>query len=175
MENSPKSNLPRKCFPRDVLGSRDCSSSNSCYPHPHYPNLTNVQSTCEKFSLDWRYINERLCLRVNPRSLLWLQVFYFICANSLNILLLRKDMCYWTKGMQMRYNRRVCLCLCLPVSVSLSLSLFVSVCLSLFISVCLCLPLFVSVCLFCLPVCLCLSATLCLSLMLSVSVCLSVT
>ncbi|ESN92553.1 hypothetical protein HELRODRAFT_189498 [Helobdella robusta] len=32
------------------------------------------------------------------------QIFYFICANSLNNLLLRKDMCHWTKGMQMRYN-----------------------------------------------------------------------
>lgn len=32
------------------------------------------------------------------------QLFYFICANSLNNLLLRKDMCHWTKGMQMRYN-----------------------------------------------------------------------
>ncbi|KAI0226659.1 Unconventional myosin-Va [Lamellibrachia satsuma] len=32
------------------------------------------------------------------------QLFYFICANALNNLLLRKDMCHWSKGMQMRYN-----------------------------------------------------------------------
>jgi len=29
-------------------------------------------------------------------------MFYFICANALNNLLLRKDMCHWMKGMQMR-------------------------------------------------------------------------
>jgi len=31
-------------------------------------------------------------------------MFYFICASSLNNLLLRKDLCHWTKGMQIRYN-----------------------------------------------------------------------
>ena len=35
---------------------------------------------------------------------LLLQLFYFICASSLNNLLLRKDLCHWTKGMQIRYN-----------------------------------------------------------------------
>lgn len=32
------------------------------------------------------------------------QLFYFICANSLNNLLLRKDLCHWSKGTQIRYN-----------------------------------------------------------------------
>ncbi|BFZ26086.1 hypothetical protein BsWGS_29125 [Bradybaena similaris] len=32
------------------------------------------------------------------------QIFYFLCANTLNNLLLRKDMCNWSKGMQIRYN-----------------------------------------------------------------------
>eukprot|EP00095_Tigriopus_kingsejongensis_P008891 maker-scaffold566_size135349-snap-gene-0.26 protein:Tk08891 transcript:maker-scaffold566_size135349-snap-gene-0.26-mRNA-1 annotation:"myosin va" len=32
------------------------------------------------------------------------QVFYFICSGSLNNLLLRKDLCHWSKGMQIRYN-----------------------------------------------------------------------
>ncbi|XP_046985922.1 unconventional myosin-Vb-like [Schistocerca americana] len=31
-------------------------------------------------------------------------VFYFICAISVNNLLLRKDLCHWSKGMQIRYN-----------------------------------------------------------------------
>ncbi len=35
---------------------------------------------------------------------LFKQVFYFICAGSLNNLLLRKDMCHWSRGMQIRYN-----------------------------------------------------------------------
>lgn len=32
------------------------------------------------------------------------QILYFICAGALNNLLLRKDMCHWSKGMQIRYN-----------------------------------------------------------------------
>lgn len=32
------------------------------------------------------------------------QIFYFICCGSLNNLLLRKDMCHWSRGMQIRYN-----------------------------------------------------------------------
>lgn len=34
---------------------------------------------------------------------IFFQLFYFICANALNNLLLRKDMCHWSKGMQMRW------------------------------------------------------------------------
>ncbi|KAH9495975.1 Unconventional myosin-Va, partial [Bulinus truncatus] len=32
------------------------------------------------------------------------QLFYYLCAGALNNLLLRKDMCNWSKGMQIRYN-----------------------------------------------------------------------
>ena len=32
------------------------------------------------------------------------ETFYFISAGSLNTLLLRKDMCHWSKGLQIRYN-----------------------------------------------------------------------
>ncbi|XP_064645972.1 unconventional myosin-Va-like isoform X4 [Lineus longissimus] len=32
------------------------------------------------------------------------QLLYFICAGALNNLLLRKEMCHWSKGMQIRYN-----------------------------------------------------------------------
>ncbi|XP_053208161.1 unconventional myosin-Va-like [Panonychus citri] len=32
------------------------------------------------------------------------QLFYFICASALNNLLLRKDLCHWTKAMQIRFN-----------------------------------------------------------------------
>jgi len=31
------------------------------------------------------------------------QLSYFMCANALNNLLLRKEMCHWTKGMQIRW------------------------------------------------------------------------
>lgn len=33
-----------------------------------------------------------------------LQLFYFICATIMNNMLLRKELCHWTKGMQIRYN-----------------------------------------------------------------------
>lgn len=33
------------------------------------------------------------------------QLFYTICAVTLNNLLLRKDMCSWSKGLQIRYNK----------------------------------------------------------------------
>ncbi|XP_012267747.2 unconventional myosin-Va isoform X2 [Athalia rosae] len=32
------------------------------------------------------------------------QLFYFMCAVALNSLLLRNELCQWTKGMQIRYN-----------------------------------------------------------------------
>ena len=31
-------------------------------------------------------------------------MFYYICACALNNLLLRKEMCHWSKGIQIRYN-----------------------------------------------------------------------
>ncbi len=37
-------------------------------------------------------------------SQIFKQIFYFICAGALNNLLLRKDMCHWSRGMQIRYN-----------------------------------------------------------------------
>ena len=37
-------------------------------------------------------------------SRIFREAFYFICAGSLNNILLRKDMCHWSKGMQIRYN-----------------------------------------------------------------------
>ena len=32
------------------------------------------------------------------------QVFYYVCASALNNLLLRREMCHWSKGIQIRYN-----------------------------------------------------------------------
>ncbi|XP_050443210.1 unconventional myosin-Va isoform X2 [Adelges cooleyi] len=32
------------------------------------------------------------------------QIYYYICANALNNLLLRKDLSYWSKGMSIRFN-----------------------------------------------------------------------
>ncbi|KAG6459102.1 hypothetical protein O3G_MSEX011211 [Manduca sexta] len=38
------------------------------------------------------------------RVTIFKQLFYYICAYSLNQLLLRKDLCCWAKGLQIRYN-----------------------------------------------------------------------
>nr|XP_049698481.1 unconventional myosin-Va isoform X1 [Helicoverpa armigera]XP_049698485.1 unconventional myosin-Va isoform X2 [Helicoverpa armigera] len=38
------------------------------------------------------------------RLTIFKQLFYYICAYSLNQLLLRKDLCCWAKGLQIRYN-----------------------------------------------------------------------
>ncbi|CAG4963445.1 unnamed protein product [Colias eurytheme] len=38
------------------------------------------------------------------RVIIFKQLFYYICAYSLNHLLLRKDLCCWAKGLQIRYN-----------------------------------------------------------------------
>ncbi|KAF5304800.1 hypothetical protein FQR65_LT07817 [Abscondita terminalis] len=37
-------------------------------------------------------------------SQIFKQIFYFICASSLNNLLLRKELCHWSKGFQIRHN-----------------------------------------------------------------------
>ncbi|XP_037069496.1 LOW QUALITY PROTEIN: unconventional myosin-Vb-like [Pollicipes pollicipes] len=54
-----------------------------------------------------RKIYRTLCeLGVDPEitAQVFKQLFYSICAHSLNNLLLRKELCHWTKGMQIRYN-----------------------------------------------------------------------
>ena len=55
--------------------------------------LSRFHATLTKHGLDPEIISQ-----------IFKQVFYFICAGSLNNLLLRKDMCHWSRGMQIRYN-----------------------------------------------------------------------
>jgi len=55
--------------------------------------LTRFHNIFTKHSLDPEVI-----------SLLFKQLFFYICAGSLNNLLLRKELCHWSKGMQIRYN-----------------------------------------------------------------------
>lgn len=37
-------------------------------------------------------------------SQIFRQIYYFLCAFSLNNLLLRKELCHWSKGFQIRHN-----------------------------------------------------------------------
>lgn len=54
--------------------------------------LSRFHATLSKHGLDPEII-----------ALIFKQIFYFICAGALNNLLLRKDMCHWSKGMQIRF------------------------------------------------------------------------
>ncbi|XP_011698077.1 PREDICTED: unconventional myosin-Va isoform X4 [Wasmannia auropunctata] len=55
--------------------------------------LTSVHKTLQYHGVDPEVIMQ-----------LFKQLFYFMCASALNNLLLRSELCRWTKGMQIRYN-----------------------------------------------------------------------
>ncbi|XP_012524245.1 unconventional myosin-Va isoform X2 [Monomorium pharaonis] len=55
--------------------------------------LTSVHKTLQYHGVDPEVIVQ-----------LFKQLFYFMCASALNNLLLRSELCRWTKGMQIRYN-----------------------------------------------------------------------
>ena len=55
--------------------------------------LNRLNSIFQKHGLD-----QQLICRI------FKETFYFISAGSLNTILLRKDMCHWSKGLQIRYN-----------------------------------------------------------------------
>ncbi|OQR68447.1 hypothetical protein BIW11_12909 [Tropilaelaps mercedesae] len=41
---------------------------------------------------------------VDVRVVMFKELYHFVCAMSLNNLLLRRDMCHWSKGVQIRHN-----------------------------------------------------------------------
>ncbi|XP_043283609.1 unconventional myosin-Va isoform X3 [Venturia canescens] len=55
--------------------------------------LTAVHKTLQYHGVDPEIVTQ-----------LFKQLFYFMCASALNNLLLRNELCHWTKGMQIRYN-----------------------------------------------------------------------
>jgi len=55
--------------------------------------LTRFHLVLQKHGLDPEIISQ-----------IFRQIFYYLCAGGLNNLLLRKDMCHWSRGMQVRYN-----------------------------------------------------------------------
>lgn len=78
-------------------GSMDDSATHSIDPHEALDKLlrllTRFHSIFIKHGLDPEVISQ-----------IFKQVFFFICAGSLNNLLLRKELCHWSRGMQIRYN-----------------------------------------------------------------------
>lgn len=57
--------------------------------------LTSVHKTLQYHGVDPEIVVQ-----------LFKQLFYFMCASALNNLLLRNELCRWTKGMQIRYKER---------------------------------------------------------------------
>jgi myosin-5 len=84
-----------------VVGNRSRQSSVSSEPG------TAIQKPLEAMTqqLDIMY-NLFSAYGVDPEVVIQIfrQLFYYMCAGALNNLLLRKDLCHWSKGMQIRYN-----------------------------------------------------------------------
>lgn len=75
-------------------------------------NGTSEQKNSEKYTIDslLKKLNEFLTILkshgVDPEIVnqIFKQLFYFIGANTFNNLILRKEMCNWSKGINIRYN-----------------------------------------------------------------------
>lgn len=70
---------------------------------------TSMTSNCgpNKLKQELNTVHEYLVMHHIDTTLLcavFKQLFYYICAYSLNKLLLRKDLCCWAKGLQIRFN-----------------------------------------------------------------------
>nr|CAD7595944.1 unnamed protein product [Timema genevievae] len=64
----------------------------------YHPALHRMNTILKRLKVLTSFTKTQNLLSSCPR------IFYFICASSLNNLLLRKDLCHWSKGMQIRYN-----------------------------------------------------------------------
>lgn len=68
---------------------------------------TEVQDSLNSLLQDLTSFHRTLVMHGVDQELIiqvFRQLFYYICASSLNNLLLRKDLYHWAKGMQIRYN-----------------------------------------------------------------------
>ncbi|XP_023246921.1 unconventional myosin-Va [Copidosoma floridanum] len=73
----------------------------------HQQESDHTQKKLNKLLEELMAINKQLQYHVVDQDIiaqLFKQLFYFMCASALNNLLLRNEMCHWTKGMQIRYN-----------------------------------------------------------------------
>merc|ERR1711871_1033796 len=63
----------------------------------------SIQSIIDLLTTAHRYLT-RQCVEPSLIKQIFMQVFYGINVLIVNSMLLRKDFCHWTKGMQVRYN-----------------------------------------------------------------------
>ncbi|XP_056002833.1 unconventional myosin-Va-like isoform X5 [Ostrea edulis] len=81
-------------------GMRGRSSSTATDENVRELSLDSLMKVLNKYSqnLSQHAVDPELIKQV------FRQLYYYIGSNALNNLLLRKDMCNWSKGMQIRYN-----------------------------------------------------------------------
>ncbi|XP_067654116.1 unconventional myosin-Va-like isoform X2 [Haliotis asinina] len=84
-------------------GLRGRSSSTARDPDEDDSKVYSLDSLMRSLNSFMRIVTQHA---VDPELVkqIFRQLYYFICAGALNNLLLRKDMCNWSKGMQIRYN-----------------------------------------------------------------------
>ncbi|XP_071098869.1 unconventional myosin-Va-like isoform X3 [Haliotis cracherodii] len=84
-------------------GLRGRSSSTARDPDEDDSKMYSLDSLMRSLNSFMRIVTQHA---VDPELVkqIFRQLYYFICAGALNNLLLRKDMCNWSKGMQIRYN-----------------------------------------------------------------------
>ncbi|XP_063437804.1 fibrinogen-binding protein-like isoform X9 [Mytilus trossulus] len=81
-------------------GMRGRSSSNANELEEKELSLDSLMKVMNKYSqiLSQHAVDPELVKQI------FRQLYYFVASGALNNLLLRKDMCNWSKGMQIRYN-----------------------------------------------------------------------
>eukprot|EP00794_Sanderia_malayensis_P004645 gene4645-5253_t len=66
-------------------------------------DIITVKDITNKLSAILAVLNAH-CVDMVVIKQIFTQINYYICATMLNNLLLRKDMCHWSRGMQIRFN-----------------------------------------------------------------------
>lgn len=81
---------------------RGAKSRNQTAKH-ETEDIITVKDITNKLSAILAVLNAH-CVDMSLIKQIFTQINYFICANMLNNMLLRKDMCHWSRGMQIRFN-----------------------------------------------------------------------
>jgi myosin-5 len=87
-------------YSQSIQRSGSITDSDNLSPSP-------TEKPIDSLIKELSYLNRILLLHVIEGDIIhqiFKQLFYFICASSLNNLLLRKDLCHWNKAMQIRFN-----------------------------------------------------------------------
>jgi myosin V len=84
-----------------IFASTPMRSRSRAHP-PQHPSINIGTLSHELMAI--REVLLRLCIEPKVLRQLFVQVFYLINAQCVNTIVLRKDLCHWSKGMQIRCN-----------------------------------------------------------------------